>query len=118
MDEEEAMKSLYSLGNRNIQGMAIHPETGELWATEHGPMGGDELNLIEAGNNYGWPVITYGLNYNGTVITEFTHKPGLEQPVLYWKPSIAVCGLDFYTGRFIQKMEKQTDGRSIEIRTS
>jgi aldose sugar dehydrogenase len=107
IDEESAMKSLYSLGNRNIQGMAIHPETGELWATEHGPMGGDELNLIKAGKNYGWPVITYGLNYNGTIITELTHKPGLEQPVLYWKPSTAVCGLDFYRGDLFKKWKNK-----------
>ncbi len=107
MDEEAAMKSLYSLGNRNIQGMAIHPVTGQLWVTEHGPMGGDELNLIEAGKNYGWPVVTYGLNYNGTVITELTHKPGLQQPVLYWKPSIAVCGLDFYTGDLFKKWKNK-----------
>lgn len=107
MDQEEAMKSLYSLGNRNIQGMAIHPETGKLWATEHGPMGGDELNLIEAGKNYGWPVITYGLNYNGTVITELTHKAGFEQPILYWKPSTAVCGLDFYSGDLFKKWKNK-----------
>jgi len=101
--DNEAMKSLYSLGNRNIQGMAIHPETGELWTTEHGPMGGDELNLIEAGKNYGWETITYGKNYNGTIITELTHMPGMEQPNFYWDPSIAVCGLDFYTGNLFEK---------------
>jgi glucose/arabinose dehydrogenase len=87
--------------------MAIHPETGDLWATEHGPMGGDELNLIRAGKNYGWPVITYGLNYNGTIITEQTHKEGMEQPILYWKPSIAVCGLDFYRGSLFKKWENR-----------
>ena len=105
--DEEAMKSLFSLGNRNIQGMAIHPQTGELWVTEHGPMGGDELNLIEAGNNYGWETITYGRNYNGTIITELTHKPGMEQPILYWKPSIAVCGLDFYRGNLFEKWKNR-----------
>jgi glucose/arabinose dehydrogenase len=104
---EGAMKSIYSLGNRNIQGMAIHPETGELWATEHGPMGGDELNLIEAGNNYGWETITYGRNYNGTIITEITDLPGMEQPVLYWKPSIAVCGLDYYRDDLFDKWENR-----------
>ncbi len=101
--DDTAMKTLFSLGNRNIQGMAIHPSTGELWTTEHGPMGGDELNLIEAGENYGWETITYGRNYNGTIITELTHMPGMEQPNLYWKPSIAVCGLDFYTGDLFEK---------------
>ncbi|MCK3683536.1 PQQ-dependent sugar dehydrogenase [Maribellus sp. YY47] len=106
-NEENSIKSLYSLGNRNIQGMAIHPETGQLWATEHGPMGGDELNLIEAGKNYGWPVITYGLNYNGTIVSEYTRKPGYEQPVFYWKPSTAVCGLDFYRGDLFKKWKNK-----------
>ncbi|MDX8337624.1 PQQ-dependent sugar dehydrogenase [Draconibacterium sp. IB214405] len=107
VDEEGAVKSLFSLGNRNIQGMAIHPTTGELWVTEHGPMGGDELNLIEWGKNYGWETITYGKNYNGTVITEVTHKPGMEQPNLYWRPSIAVCGLDFYHGDLFSKWKNK-----------
>ncbi len=105
--DREAMKSLFSLGNRNIQGMAIHPLTGELWTTEHGPMGGDELNLIEAGKNYGWETITYGRNYNGTIITELTHMPGMEQPNFYWKPSIAVCGLDFYRGNLFEKWKNR-----------
>jgi aldose sugar dehydrogenase len=107
VSDPKAMKSLYSLGNRNIQGMAIHPETGELWTTEHGPMGGDELNLIKPGKNYGWETITYGINYNGTIITEFTHKPGMEQPNLYWTPSIAVCGLDFYRGDLFKKWKNK-----------
>lgn len=101
------MKSLYSLGNRNIQGMAIHPETGELWTTEHGPMGGDELNLIKPGKNYGWETITYGINYNGTIITELTHMEGMEQPNFYWTPSIAVCGLDFYRGDLFKKWKNK-----------
>ena len=105
--EENGMGSLFSLGNRNIQGLAIHPETGQLWATEHGPMGGDELNLIEWGKNYGWETITYGKNYNGTIITEETHKPGMEQPIFYWKPSIAVCGLDFYRGDLFKKWKNK-----------
>ncbi|QIA06282.1 PQQ-dependent sugar dehydrogenase [Draconibacterium halophilum] len=107
VDEEGAIPSLFSLGNRNIQGMAIHPQTGELWVTEHGPMGGDELNRIEWGKNYGWETITYGKNYNGTVITEVTHKPGMEQPNLYWRPSIAVCGLDFYRGDLFSKWKNK-----------
>lgn len=107
MADEAAMKSIFSYGNRNIQGMAIHPETGQLWATEHGPMGGDELNQIKAGRNYGWETITYGLNYNGTVITNETHKPGMEQPNLYWKPSTAVCGLDFYRGDLFKKWKNK-----------
>lgn len=107
LDEEDAIPSLFSLGNRNIQGMAIHPQTGELWTTEHGPMGGDELNKIEWGKNYGWETITYGKNYNGTIITELTHKAGMEQPNLYWRPSIAVCGLDFYHGDLFSKWKNK-----------
>ncbi|WP_321997646.1 PQQ-dependent sugar dehydrogenase [Draconibacterium orientale] len=107
LNEEGAVKSLFSLGNRNIQGMAVHPLTGELWVTEHGPMGGDELNRIEWGKNYGWETITYGKNYNGTIITEETHKPGMEQPNLYWRPSIAVCGLDFYRGNLFSKWKNK-----------
>ena len=93
-----AYPSIFSYGNRNAQGLAIHPETDELWATEHGPMGGDELNWIRAGKNYGWPVITYGKNYNGTIISNLTEKEGMEQPAAQWTPSLAVCGLDFYAG--------------------
>jgi glucose/arabinose dehydrogenase len=105
--EPDAIKSIFSFGNRNPQGLAIHPETDQLWETEHGPFGGDELNLIEAGKNYGWPVITYGRNYNGTIITEEKEKEGMEQPVLYWKPSIAVCGLDFYRGELFEKWKNK-----------
>jgi aldose sugar dehydrogenase len=72
--------------------------TGDLWATEHGPRGGDELNVIEPGRNYGWPVITHGMNYNGTPITDRTEQEGMEQPIAQWTPSIAVCGIEFYTG--------------------
>ncbi|WP_319479832.1 PQQ-dependent sugar dehydrogenase [uncultured Draconibacterium sp.] len=107
LNDEGAVPSLFSLGNRNIQGMAIHPQTGELWVTEHGPMGGDELNLIGWGKNYGWETITYGKNYNGTIITDVKHKPGMEQPNLYWRPSIAVCGLDFYHGDLFSKWKNK-----------
>jgi glucose/arabinose dehydrogenase len=89
----------FTLGHRNIQGAALHPLTGELWAHEHGPQGGDEINIILAGVNYGWPVITYGVNYViGTSIGEGTHKPGMAQPLYYWVPSIAPSGMTFYTG--------------------
>lgn len=89
----------YTLGHRNIQGAAIEPVTGRLWVHEHGPQGGDELNLVRAGANYGWPVITYGVNYvTGTRIGEGTHKAGMEQPVHYWVPSIAPSGMAFYDG--------------------
>jgi glucose/arabinose dehydrogenase len=90
-----ARSSIYSYGHRNPQGTAMHPETGEIWETEHGPKGGDELNLIEAGKNYGWPVISYGINYNGTRFTDITEKEGMEQPVIQWTPSIAPCGMTF-----------------------
>ncbi len=98
-----AMPSIYSYGHRNPQGTAINPETGEIWETEHGPRGGDELNLIKPGLNYGWPVISYGINYDGTILTEFTEKEGLEQPVFYWLPSIAPCGMTFITGNRYKK---------------
>jgi glucose/arabinose dehydrogenase len=95
-----ARPEIYSFGNRNVQGAALHPRTGELWAHEHGPQGGDELNVIRAGVNYGWPVITYGVNYGlGTRIGEGTAKPGMAQPVHYWVPtSIAPSGMAFYEG--------------------
>ncbi|HEX6004143.1 MAG TPA: PQQ-dependent sugar dehydrogenase, partial [Burkholderiales bacterium] len=89
----------FTLGNRNMQGAALHPETGELWTHEHGPQGGDEVNVMRAGRNYGWPVITYGVNYGiGTRIGEGTHKPGMEQPLHKWVPSIAPSGMAFYVG--------------------
>lgn len=93
-----AIPSIYSYGHRNPQGTVIHPVTGELWASEHGPKGGDELNLIRPGLNYGWPVISYGINYDGTILTEFKEKEGMEQPVYYWIPSIGPCGMTFVTG--------------------
>ena len=93
-----AFPTIYSYGNRNPQGLDIHPHTGELWQSEHGPRGGDEVNLIESGLNYGWPVITHGMNYNGTPITDKTEKEGMEQPKRYWTPSISVCGIEFYRG--------------------
>jgi glucose/arabinose dehydrogenase len=93
-----AMPTIWSYGHRNPQGLAQHPVTGELWDAEHGPRGGDELNLVKPGRNYGWPVITYGMNYDGTPIADLTAKEGMEQPVLHWTPSIAVCAIDFYVG--------------------
>lgn len=89
---------IYTYGNRSPQGLAIHPTTGEIWQTEHGPRGGDELNLLLPGANYGWPVITYGINYNGTPITDVTEMEGMEQPRYYWVPSIATSGLAIYDG--------------------
>jgi glucose/arabinose dehydrogenase len=94
-----ARPEIWSYGHRNAQGLAFHPETGDLWLNEHGPQGGDELNLVLPGRNYGWPVIGYGVNYGGgSPIHESTHKEDMEQPVHYWVPSIATCGLLVYTG--------------------
>jgi glucose/arabinose dehydrogenase len=94
----------FDLGHRNQQGAALHPVTGALWTHEHGPQGGDEVNIIRPGANYGWPVITYGVNYViGTQIGEGTHKPGMQQPVWKWLPSIAPSGMAFYTGNKFPK---------------
>ncbi|MEZ4829625.1 MAG: PQQ-dependent sugar dehydrogenase [Bacteroidia bacterium] len=92
-----ASPETFSWGHRNPQGLTLNPMTGEIWETEHGPRGGDELNIIRKGNNYGWPTITYGINYDGTIITKDTVKEGMEQPVIFWRPSIAPCGMDFVT---------------------
>lgn len=89
---------LWSYGHRNPQGLDIDPRDGSIYDTEHGPRGGDELNWIQSGHNYGWPVITYGMNYDGTPITGKTAEDGMDQPVIYWQPSIAACGLSFYRG--------------------
>lgn len=94
-----ARAEIFSLGHRSMQGAALHPTTGELWTHEHGPQGGDEINIARRGLNYGWPVITYGVNYGiGTKIGIGTHKDGLEQPLYQWTPSIAPSGMAFYTG--------------------
>jgi glucose/arabinose dehydrogenase len=89
---------IWSYGHRNVQSAALHPHTGQLWTVEHGARGGDELNRPEAGKNYGWPVITYGVDYSYAKIGEGTEKPGMEQPVYYWDPVIAPSGMTFYTG--------------------
>lgn len=93
-----ALPEIWSYGHRNVQGAAINPTTKELWTGEHGPQGGDELNIDRAAKNYGWPVITYGENYGGGKIGEGTHKEGMEQPNYKWVPSIATAGFIFYTG--------------------
>ncbi|MFN7312210.1 MAG: PQQ-dependent sugar dehydrogenase [Bacteroidota bacterium] len=91
-----ALKDVFSYGHRNPQGMAMHPVTGQLWLHEHGPRGGDEINLLQAGANYGWPLASFGVNYNGTPISKDTAVEGTLQPIYYWVPSIAPCGMDFY----------------------
>jgi glucose/arabinose dehydrogenase len=98
VNRQGARAEIWSYGHRNLQGAALHPETGQLWTVEHGAAGGDELNAPKAGRNYGWPVITYGRDYSGAPIGEGQRKEGMEQPVHYWDPSIAPSGLMFYTG--------------------
>ncbi|MEW6676284.1 MAG: PQQ-dependent sugar dehydrogenase [Pseudomonadota bacterium] len=94
-----ARPEIYSYGHRNVQGAALHPSTGRVWTHEHGPQGGDEINVLKPGVNHGWPVITYGVNYViGTRIGEGTHKPGMAQPLYQWTPSIAPSGMAFYQG--------------------
>ena len=95
--KENAKEAIWSYGHRNPQGMEINPETNTIWLHEHGPKGGDEINIPKKGLNYGWPSITYGKNYSGTTITKDTSKPGMEQPVFYWVPSIAPSGMSFVT---------------------
>lgn len=96
----KARRELYSYGHRNVQGLALHPTTGDLWANEMGPRGGDELNLVKPGKNYGWPTITYGIEYDGDEIGKGqTQKSGLEQPVYYWDPVASPSGMIFYSGK-------------------
>ncbi|MEM9929243.1 MAG: PQQ-dependent sugar dehydrogenase [Bacteroidota bacterium] len=97
-DTPNANKAIYSFGHRNPQSLTVHPETGDIWETEHGPRGGDEINIIEPGKNYGWPVVSYGINYNGTQFTQKVAQEGMEPPLHYWVPSIAPSGMAFITG--------------------
>ncbi|HBR97088.1 MAG TPA: glucose dehydrogenase [Gammaproteobacteria bacterium] len=116
--QKDAVPGLFSVGHRNIQGAFIHPKTGDVWLHEHGPQGGDELNIAEAGKNYGWPVITYGVNYViGTRIVEGTHKPGMEQPLYYWVPSIAPSGMTYYTGDKLPQWRGDLLVGSLKFRT-
>jgi len=94
----KAMDEIFSYGHRNVQGLALQPSSGEIWAHEHGPRGGDEVNLLKSGANYGWPAITYGIDYSGAIISQKTSAAGMEQPVVYWDPSIAPSGMAFYDG--------------------
>jgi aldose sugar dehydrogenase len=98
-----AKPEIWSYGHRNPQSLAINPATGALWEIEHGPRGGDEVNIIEKGKNYGWPVIGYGIDYSGAKIHDSTSKPGMEQPIKYWVPSIAPSGMAFYTGEMFPR---------------
>ena len=97
LDFPGAKTAIYSYGHRNPQGMICHPDTGEIWVHEHGPRGGDEINRIKKGGNFGWPLISYGINYLGTSFTDDTDLPGMEQPLFYWVPSIAPSGMAYIT---------------------
>jgi glucose/arabinose dehydrogenase len=92
------LPEIYSVGHRSPQGLAVNPATGDLWENEHGPLGGDEINIVRAGRNYGWPLVTYGKNYDGTPVSDSSTRDGFESPFMFWVPSIAVSGLSFYTG--------------------
>ena len=105
VNEPGAKKAIFSYGHRNPQGMTIHPQTGDLWENEHGPQGGDEINIIKSGVNYGWPEITYGINYSGTPITDKTSDPNMAQPFYYWVPSIAPSGMAFSTSAIYKDWE-------------
>ena len=109
---------IFSLGHRSPQGLAVHPETGAIWENEHGPLGGDEVNVILPGRNYGWPLVTFGTDYDGKKISESTSRPDLEAPFMYWIPSIAISGLSFYTGdRFPEWKGNMFVGALFEGRT-
>jgi glucose/arabinose dehydrogenase len=95
VNQDNAKKAIFSFGHRNPQGMAMHPETGKIWTNEHGPQGGDEINIVKKASNYGWPIITYGIDYDGSTISKLTEKEGMEQPLYYWLPSIAPSGMAF-----------------------
>lgn len=105
LDDKSVPPSVYSYGHRNPQGIAVHPKTKEIWSNEHGPRGGDEINIVNPGKNYGWPVISYGINYNGTTFTDITKKEGMEQPLHYWIPSIGPSGMAFVTSNIYKGWE-------------
>jgi aldose sugar dehydrogenase len=117
VDVKGAKTAIYSYGHRNPQGMALHPLSGDIWTHEHGPRGGDEINIIGKGKNYGWPEVTYGINYYGTSISDFTSKPGMEQPVWYWDPSIAPSGMAFVTSERYPNLKGQLLVGSLKFGT-
>jgi aldose sugar dehydrogenase len=101
--QKGALQGIYAVGTRNVQGLAQHPITGDIYFTDHGPKGGDEVNLLKIGGNYGWPVITYGVNYDDSPVTSLTAKEGMEQPLTYYDPSIAICAAEFIYGNMFPK---------------
>ncbi|GGH01473.1 hypothetical protein GCM10011416_20280 [Polaribacter pacificus] len=116
VNEKNAKTAIYSFGHRNPQGMALNPFTGELWTHEHGPQGGDEINIIKKGKNYGWPKISYGINYSGTKFTDHTSLPGMEQPLYQWTPSIAPSGMAFVTSDLYPKLKGNVLVGSLKFR--
>ena len=112
------LPEIFSLGHRSPQGLAMHPETGAIWENEHGPLGGDEVNVVLPGRNYGWPLVTFGTDYDGKKISDATWRADLEPPLMYWVPSIAISGLSFYTGdRFPEWKGSMFVGSLFEGRT-
>lgn len=105
--KDAVLQGIYAWGTRNVQGLAQHPMTGEIYFTDHGPKGGDEVNRLKRAGNYGWPMITYGVNYDGSPITELREKVGMEQPITYYDPSIAICAAEFITGDLFSKWKNQ-----------
>lgn len=108
--------SIYSYGHRNPQGLALNPTTGELWATEHGPRGGDEVNIVRAGLNYGWPLVSYGVNYDGVAISSSPTRQGVENPVFTWTPSMGPCGLTFLTNDRFKSWKGDLIGGGLALR--
>lgn len=117
VDQEGALPGIWTYGHRNPQGMSIDPRNGDIYVTEHGPRGGDELNLIRKGSNYGWPEATHGMNYNGTPITDKVGGEGIAEPILHWTPSIAPCGLAFYTGDAFPQWQNDLFAGSLRNQT-
>ncbi|MGC8121697.1 PQQ-dependent sugar dehydrogenase [Marinobacter sp. VGCF2001] len=109
-------ETFYTYGNRNIQGMTRHPSTGEIWSHEHGPRGGDEINILRAGNNYGWPLVTYGSDYSGLPISSRTTMEGISDPLHYWDPSIAPSGMAFYTGNLFPQWQGDLFVGALKLR--
>lgn len=107
VDKEGALGAIFAYGNRNAQGLTRHPQTGTIWVAEHGPMGGDELNILEKGANYGWPLITYGKHYNGEVVSPKTHQEGMVQPIVQWTPSISPCPAEFCNSPLFPEWQNQ-----------
>ncbi len=113
---QSAPTSIYSYGHRNPQGLALNPATGELWATEHGPRGGDEVNIVQAGRNYGWPLVSYGVNYDGVPVSASPTRTGVQDPVFTWTPSMGPCGLAFLTNDKFKSWKGDLVGGGLALR--